>query len=78
MEPIIAQAFGPDSSILGRIIAIIVLIAIGVFFYMLRSSRSARRDSPESLREEHEREQRAEAIAEQARRELAEKRKSGS
>jgi uncharacterized membrane protein len=71
MEPIIAQAFGPDSSILGRIIAIVVLIGISVFIYMINWS-SNQRDSP---RQSRERERRAEAIAKQARRELAEQQK---
>jgi hypothetical protein len=71
MEPILAQAFGPDSSILGRIIAIVVLMGIGVFIYMLNWS-SNQRDSP---RQSREREQHAEAIAAQARRELAEQQK---
>jgi molybdopterin synthase catalytic subunit len=53
-----------------------VLGAIAAFIYMIRSSRAGRRNSIEYQREEAERERRAEAIATQARRELAEERKS--
>ena len=73
MGDILAQLLGPDSSLLGRAIAFVVLAAIVIFYLMANASLNDRRDSERARREAREADLRAEGIAAAARRELAEK-----
>lgn len=70
MDALFLQAFGPHGDLIGRILAVLVIAGVAIFYFMASRSLNTRRDAPNVVRENQERERRAEAIAAQARAEL--------
>ena len=73
MDELITQVLRPETSLFGRILALVVIAAVALFFYMATTSLNAGRNSRLARREAAKDNERAEALAREARRELASK-----